>query len=558
MKYFIFIDEIILKILNYCFKIYLPLCKGGVFLEAKLLADHLERAASLYPEKEALVYNDKKITYSQLLHATKNLAKSFLNMGIKKGDRIAVLMPNSPEYIYTYMASSLTGAILVGINPSYKGPEIAYILHNSRPRILCIIDHFRQVDYQKVIREHIFTDIIPYIIINNTRQSKKKIIRKAIIFENMLKDGEFINDDLLRKRKEILTPEDDALVIYTSGTTGKPKGAVLTHKNINTTIGAEVREWEITFRDRMLLHLPMSHIGGAAEVFIAGLMAGATLIIMDHFNPVEALKLIEKEKITFLGQVPTMFAMMFGVPDFNKYDLSSVRMCAVAGAPTPPEVMVKMFGIGHGIVRTGYGLAETAGLVTYTSKRDPREKMTTTVGKPVPEFSLKIVDDNRKELPPGEIGEVAIRGDGVFKEYYELPAETEAVIDKDGWFYTGDIGLIDDTGYLILKGRKKDMIITGGFTVFPQEVEDRLNRHPYIQMAAVCGVPDPVLGEVGRAFIVPKEGKVLKQGDIVLYLQKYLADFKIPRQYTFRDSLPLTPTGKVEKKALQEEIANQG
>jgi len=526
-------------------------------LNTIIIPRYLEQAALHNPEKEALITSTKRITYSDLYSQAKQLARSFLDMGVQKGDRIAVLMPTSPEYIYTYMAASMVGAILVGINPNYKGPEIAYILNNSLPRVLVMRDIHRDTDFQKVIREHLFPGVIPYIVIHNTQQKKKFLLRRALSFYSLLSNDSTVSEEDLMEQTETVTPDDGVLVIYTSGITGKPKGVVLTHKNIITNIQAEVRQWEVVPDDRILLHLPMSHIGGAVELYIAGLMAGATQVVMSYFNPVEALDWIEREKVTLLGQVPTMYIMMFNTPGFNNYDLSSLRMLAVAGAPASKETIEKMFEV-CGTVRTGYGLSETAGMVTYTAVNDPPHKVIETVGKPDPSFEIAIVNEDRKEVPQGEMGEVAIRGDCVFKEYLEHPSETARVMDSEGWFYTGDMGLFDPDGYLMLKGRKKDMIITGGFTVFPREVEEKLNRHPQIQMSAVCGVADPVLGEIGRAFIVPRPGKTFKQSEIIEYLGQYLADFKIPRQFAFRDSLPLTQKGEIEKRVLQEEIANQG
>jgi len=525
-------------------------------LEQKILSDYLEEAASTYPEKEAIIFQERRISYEEFYNSAKNLAKAFLHMGIKKGDRIAVLMPNSPEYLFTYMACSMIGAVLVGINTSYKGAEIAYFLNNSQPRALVVIEEYRRVNFFKMIGEYVFPGIIPYIIIQKTNNSRQP--RGTYSFDELLHRGQWIKDEELKVRKKSLSPEDNILIIYTSGTTGKAKGVVLTHKNIISTISLEVKEWEISPEDKIILHLPMSHIGGATELSIAGLMAAATVVVMDHFNPVEALKLIQKERITFLGQVPTMFYMMFNVSDFEQYDLSSIRICAVAGAPTSSEILKKMRTIGHGDVRAAYGLAEAAGLVTYTAAGESLDRLTVTVGRPAAGFSIKIVDDYRKEVLRGEIGEVAIKGDGVFKEYFDLPDETEKATDKEGWFYTGDLGLIDNEGYLQLMGRKKDIIITGGFTVFPREIEETLMQHPKIKLAAVCGVPDPLYGEAGRAYIVTEDGEALKQAEILSYLEMRLAKFKIPTQYVFRSSLPLTPTGKVEKRLLQEEIANEG
>ena len=526
-------------------------------MDATLISDYLERAASASPHKEALVYNDRRLTYSECRQAVTNLAGSFIKLGVKKGDRIAVIMPNSPEYFYTYMAASLVGAIVVGINPVYKGPEIASILNSSLPRLLIMIDKHRQNDYQRIIREHIFPGIIPHIIIHDTQEKKKFLIRNALRFRDLLNQIETQEIKTLEERKKILDSDAKVLVIYTSGTTGRPKGAALTHKNIISSTVIESEQWGLCNTDRILLSLHMSHIG-SAELSVGAIRHEATLVMMDHFNPVDALNLIETEKITFIGQVPTAFALMLNVADFDKYDISSLRLCMLAGAPLLPGILERMAGANMGELKVGYGMAETAGIVTYTAKDDFMETLRYTVGKPSDLVTIKIVDEERKEMPPGEIGEIAIRGDCVIKEYHELPAETDRVMDSEGWFYTGDMGVFNEAGYLVLKGRKDDMFMTSGFKVFPQEVEEKLMEHPQIQTAAVVGVPDAVHGKIGRAFIVPVDGKVFKQSELLSYMENILAEFKIPRQFSFRKSITLTPTGKVEKRILQEEIANEG
>ncbi len=526
-------------------------------MNATLISDYLEKAASAFPDKEALVYKDQRITYAACWQAVSNLARGLLKIGIKKGDCIAVIMPNSPEYLYTYMAASLVGAIVVGINPIYKGPEIASILNSSLPKALIMYDKFRQNDYQKIIREYLFPGVIPHIIIHDTERKNKFLIRNALPFNDLMTQNNGVEEKTMAERKATLSSDDKVLVIYTSGTTARPKGAALTHKNIISSSAIEEGQWGLSSADRILLSLHMSHIG-AAELSVAAIHNGATLIIMDHFNPVEALSLIETEKVTFMGQVPTAFALMLNVTDIHKYDLSSLRLCMLAGAPLLPGLLERMKRAGMGKFMVGYGMAETAGPVTYTSLNDSLETIKTTVGKPSSKVTIKIVDENRKELPQGEIGEIAIKGDCVIKEYYELPAETDRSIDAEGWFYTEDMGVFNKAGYLILKGRKEDIFMTSGFTVFPHEVEEKLMEHPEIQAAAVLGVPDAVHGVIGRAFIVPKEGKVFKHSELISYMEESLAEFKIPRQFSFRKSLPLTPTGKVEKRILQEEIANEG
>lgn len=527
-------------------------------MNATLISDYLERAASSNPSKEALVYQDRRLTYGECWQKVSSLAGSFFKLGLKKGDRIAVIMPNCPEYLYTYMAASMVGAVVVGINPVYQGPDIASILNNSLPKMMVMIDKHRQNDYQRIIREHIFPGIIPHIVIHETQQNKKLLIRNALRFGELLTEPDEEIQKGLDERKKNINPDDAALVIYTSGTTGRPKGVILTHKNIISSTAIEEAQWGFTETDRILLSLHMSHIG-AAEISVAGIHNKATLVLMDHFNPVDALTLIAEEKITFIGQVAPAFAMLLNVSDYYKYDTSSLRLCVLAGAPLIPGLLERMAAANMGErLMVGYGMAETSGIVTFTDKDDSVEILNKTVGKPPLNVNTKLVDENRQEVSAGEIGEVAIKGDFVFSEYHELPAETAEALDSEGWFYTGDMGVFNKEGYLTLKGRKEDTIMTSGFSVYPFEIEETLIQHPQIKAAAVVGVPDPVHGEIGRAYIVPEQGKVFKQSELIAYMEKTLAEFKIPRQFAFRKSLPLTPTGKVEKRILQEEIANEG
>lgn len=526
-------------------------------MNATLISDYLEKAALDFPNKEALVYKEQRLTYAECWLAVRNLARGLLKLGIKKGDAIAVIMPNSPEYFYTYMAASLVGAVVVGINPVYKGPEIASIINSSFPKALIMFDKYRQNDYQKIVREYIFPGVIPNIIIHDTQKKNKFLIRDALNLNQLLSQDNGIDDKTLADRKATVSCEDKILVIYTSGTTARPKGAALTHRNVICSSAIEEGKWGLSSMDKILLSLHMSHIG-AAELSVTAIHNAATLVMMDHFNPLEALSLIETEKITLIGQVPTAFALMLNVTDFHRYDLSSLRLCVLAGAPILPGLLERMHAAGMGKLMVGYGMAETAGPVTYTAMDDSLATLRDTVGKPSSKISIKIVDANRQELPPGEIGEIAIKGDCVFKEYYELPDETDRSLDEEGWFYTEDMGVFNEAGYLLLKGRKGDLFMTSGFTVFPQEVEEKLMQHPQIKSAAVLGVPDAIHGIIGRAFIVAEDGKVFKQSELISYMEESLAEFKIPRQFSFRKELPLTPTGKVEKRILQEEIHNEG
>ena len=305
-----------------------------------------------------------------------------------------------------------------------------------------------------------------------------------------------------------------------------------------------------------MLHLPLSHVGGATELTIPALMLGATLIIMDRFHPVHTLQIIEKERVTLLGQVPTMYIMEFNLPNYADFDLSSLRVAVVAGAATPPPVMVKMMKMAPAVI-TGYGMTEVAGFVTYTDPQDDPETIALTVGAVAPEFELRVVDDNRRQVPAGEVGEVVIRGSCVMKEYFENPAETAAAIDQDGWFYSGDLGKLDERGYLTLVDRKKEMYITGGYNVYPREVEEQISHHPQVAFVACLGTQDAVMGEVGTAYIVPKPGLELSADEIREHCRQGLAEYKIPKHILIREKLPLTALGKVNKMQLRRELAGE-
>ncbi|MFW6113970.1 MAG: class I adenylate-forming enzyme family protein, partial [Actinomycetota bacterium] len=290
---------------------------------------------------------------------------------------------------------------------------------------------------------------------------------------------------------------------------------------------------------------------------IATLVAGGTLVMLDTFVPAEVLATVEKEKITVMGQVPAQYILLMMQPDFDDYDVSSVRAPVISAAPVPSELVKKIeekFGV---LPYIGYGLSEVCGAVTFTRQEDPVEKIAATIGVPNQGIEVRIMSPTREEVPRGEAGEIAVRGDAVMKGYYGQPEATQAVFDDEGFFYTGDMGYIDDDGYIHILGRKKEMYIRGGENVYPPEVEDVLSKHPKVLFAAVLGYPDPVMGEKGRAYIVPQQGAEVSEEELREYCSEHLAKYKIPDQIIFRDALPLTPLGKVHKFALYEELKEE-
>jgi len=500
-------------------------------MSKKNLSDYVAHWATISPEHEAIVHGDRRISYREFDEQVSRLAGSLDALGITRGDRVAIQLTTLPEYILLYMGIARLGAVMVGINPLYTAEEASYLLEVTRPRLL--------------------VSAPPFVERLDNALARVPVDHRVLLggeAPGWIPWGHFTSLD--RGRRQWPTEADDpVLIVFTSGTTGKPKGAVLSHRNIISNIEVEVRHFHLRSSDRMVLHLPMNHVGGATEMTMGAIIAGATMLVLDRFHPQKTLELVQKERATFLGQVPTMFIMELNLPNFQEYDLSSLDRLAVAGAPTPTEVMKRMMEIAP--VITGYGMTETAGFVTYTEVKDDPETVARTVGRVAPEFELRVVNPDGQELPAGEIGEVIVRGPCVMQGYYGNEEATGEVIDADGWYYTGDMGYLDDRGYLTLAGRKKEMYITGGYNVYPPEVEEALSRHPDVLLAACIGVPDQVLGEVGKAFIVPRPGRVIEPEALRAYLADRLAEYKIPHYFEFKDSLPMTPLGKVDKKLLQ-------
>lgn len=498
------------------------------------------------------MFHDQRVTWSEFNRRADYLAKAFLEMGVQRGDRIGVISTTRPEYLYVYLAAMRIGAVLVGFSILYTPPELIRLAELTKPVAMVVLGRAGDKPLAESLKALIdsLAFVRQFIVIGDG------VPNSAIRLDDLMAIDRPEQDAALSARKAELQENDAALIVFTSGSTGVPKGAVLTHKNIIANISVQVQQFGSNEQHRTLLHLPMNHVAGATETTVPALITGGTLVLMDHFHPVQTLQTIQRERVTVLGQVPTMFIMELNLPNFAEFDLSSLRRLIVAGAPTPASVMSRMMRMGPNVtVLTGYGMTEVAGFVTYTNPQDDPETIARTVGKVAPEFELRIVNDQHAELPVGQVGEVAIRGACVMKEYFENPTETAAAIDVEGWFYTGDAGRLDDRGYLALVDRKKEMYITGGYNVYPREIEERLSQHPKVALAAVLGVRHDVMGEVGTAYIVPKPGEDLSADEIKAHCQKGLAEYKIPRHIVLREKLPLTLLGKVDKMKLRAELA---
>ena len=507
---------------------------------------YLEHWSHVIPTLEAVVFKDRRISYEQLNETADLFAKALISFGVKKGDRVGTLFNPGPEFLTVFFGSSKIGAVTVPLDVRCKKDEIRHLCTITQPKVIVCGDQASACELAELrpLLEHVEHFIFA---------GGCELIAGGVTLEEALRDRRMGLSERLGQMKKDVYENDDLMIVFTGGTTGVPKGARLSHKNF---ISMNVRAHEVfnlNHSDRLLVHLPPSHVGGVMDMMTQALVSGITMVTLEHFRPDSALQLIEKEKVTIFGQVPTMFAMEFGLPNFNKYDLSSVRLIMAAGEMTSPELMAKILSLGK---RFGisYGCTEADG-VTYTRPEDPPEKLMGTgyVGKPLRDVEVRIVDEKRKTAAVMQHGEIAIRGPTVCKGYYKMPEETAASFDEEGWFYTGDIGYLDNNGGLYLVGRKKQIIRTGSYTVLPKEIEDVLASDPRVLLASVVGVPDSIYGEVGWAFIVPKQGTNITSDELQRLCVERLADYKVPRKLIIRDSLPTTRLGKVAIAQLKEE-----
>ncbi len=485
-----------------------------------------------YPEKTAVIFKNDKLTYKNLFKSACSIANYLIEQyNIKKGDKVALLMPNNLEFIPTYLGIIFSGGIVVPINTRYKYDEIKYIVENSDSKVLFTIEKFLNIDFSRYAK-----DLAKDLGISS-------IVNPQITYNSNFPKINIIESDV-------------ALILYTSGTTGKPKGAMLTHKNVLTSGIVTSQEMKIVSMDKLLIPLPLFHSFGLVLGTLGPLCLGATIVLMDKFVAEDALQIIEKEKCTLVYGVPTMFILMLEVLKHKSYDLTSLRSGMVGGALCPPEIM-KNIGEKMCKVCNAYGITETSPLITLVRVNDNNiHARNNTVGKPLPGIDVKIVNDDRIEVPSNTIGELACRGN-VMLGYYKMPEKTNEVIIDD-WYYSGDLAIKDENGYIKIIGRKKDMIIVGGFNVYPKEIEDVIVVHPKVRDVAVVGVSDEKYGEVVCAAVCLTDSEkcdfdfnVLEQ-ELRDYCKLKLADFKVPKYIWFVDELPMTSSGKVKKYLLKE------
>lgn len=494
------------------------------------IAHHIERGRLLFPEKIALIFEDKSYTYKQLDQLVNRVANGLQKLGIQRGDCVALFLPNIPEFVISYLGILKIGAVAVSVNVMLKSSEVSYILNDCAAKI--VITTGSQSHYI----DSVDVPELQHILIAEGK------VNKGISLVQVMANAS-------PEARAIETERDaPACILYTSGTTGFPKGATLSHGNVISNIYSANRCYRIKPSDRLLLYMPLFHCFGQNAILNSSLNACATIILQRRFDIEQVLNSIANHQITMFFGVPTVFIRLLNA-DPNRYNFESIRYYFSAAAPMPIEVAQSWHSKFGKVIHEGYGLTETSPFATYN--HDLKYQLG-SIGTPIENVEMKIVDDNGYQLEPGDLGEIVVRGPNVMLGYWNRPSDTAQAI-KNGWFHTGDIGRMDEDGFFYIVDRLKDMINVSGFKVYPTEVENVIYQHPAVAEVAVYGVPDLVKGEQVFANILLKGDFCVTQEEIIAFCVEKMAAYKVPHTIKFIDSLPKNATGKVLKRLLKQE-----
>jgi len=531
----------------------------------KTLHQFLEETSTQFPDKVAIHFLGRELTFKEVYEQSLKLANYLINIGLEKGGRVAIMLPNCPQAVISYYAVLMVGGIVVQTNPLYTERELEYQLNDSGAEILITLDLL----YPKAAKMKAITPVKHLIVtgIKDYLPFVKRLLyplvqkkQQQVIVKIREKDDEKLFSSIIdaNEAREIeisVDPiEDVALLQYTGGTTGFPKAAMLTHHNlISNTLMASYWMYRCERgKESILGVLPFFHVYGMTAVMNLSIMEGHKMILLPRFDPETTLKTIQKQRPTLFPGAPTIYIALLNHPKLKNYDLSSIKACISGSAPLPVEVQEQFEKVTGGKLIEGYGLTE-ASPVTHANFLWDGERIKGSIGVPWPDTEARIISlETGEEAKVNEIGELIVRGPQIMKGYWNRPDETEAVL-RDGWLYTGDLGYMDERGYFYIVDRKKDMIIASGYNIYPREVEEVLYEHPKIQEAVVIGVPDAYRGETVKAFIVLKEGAECSEEELRAFMKEKLAPYKVPKIYEFRKELPKTAVGKILRRALAEE-----
>lgn len=525
------------------------------------LGQALADSSARYPERLAVIDGDERISFAELDRRVNALAHGLRSQGIERGDCVAVWMANSASWVACWLACARIGAVVVPINTRYKSEEVEYILRQSDARALILMDSLWGIDFLGMAR-----GIAPEIADardGRTECASLPQLRSVIAWKDVQVPGLVNLQELARRGEHAMAqgavlpatdPKDAIIIVYTSGTTGHPKGAMHNHIVLRN-IANVARVMHVEPGDVVLGHMPFYHVAGAFTELGLSVLIGCTLVPLAHWIPDEALDVIERERVSIFGGIPTHFVDCIDAIRRRPRDTSSLKSAWIGGAPVTPDVaLAAKKELGLQALQAVYGMTETTASTTFSEFDAPVDVLCDNKGKPIGEFEVRVcAPDTGQPLPDGEVGEVRVRGHLVMMGYYKNPQATAEVMTPEGWFRTGDLGVYDEQGYLKITGRLKDMFIVGGSNAYPAEIERMLQSHPLVKQAVVVGMPDRRLGEVAMAFVQLHDEEAIDAAQLIAFCRSCMADYKVPRKIQFVQDFPRTSTGKIQRFVLSRE-----
>lgn len=552
------------------------------------LAEHLDLICQQQPDHEAIVscLENKRLTYAQFKAESDILARSMITQGIQPGDRVGIWSANNWRWLTVLYAAARIGAILVNINPAYRTGELDYVLSQSGVELLFAIPANRSSNYLEMLHElapHLFAEaddskssdrasraqslpgslknivVMPAATIDGSLQSFSDDKLFVTAFDKFTKLAEFTSEEQLIERQSQVQFDHPVNIQYTSGTTGFPKGVTLSHHNLLNNGLFAARAMALNTASRFCVPMPFYHCGGMVSSALATFSVGGTLVLPGpYFEELTVMKAVQAERCTHLSGVPTMFIAQLEHSQFANFDYSSLQGGFLAGAPCPVQLMRRVASEMHVTdVVILYGLTEVSPLMTATTIHDSLETRATTVGRAIPGVEVKLIDGSGQILPRGAQGEICCRGHGIMLGYWQDQEATNNCIDAAGWLHSGDLGVMNEQGYLHITGRKKDMIIRGGENIYPREIEEVLHSHQAVAQAQVFGVPDRRLGEEVALWLTVKSGAQISEGELISWLKEQVAHFKVPKYVKFVSEFPMTVTGKIQKFAMRDKMIEE-
>jgi acyl-CoA synthetase (AMP-forming)/AMP-acid ligase II len=512
------------------------------------ISDYVQEYALQQPDQDALVTDNERVNYRVLNDQVVQCAKALMALGVIKGDRVAMLCAPNSEFYVVFLATVSIGGIWLGLNPKYSIEEYHHAINDAKPKVLVSMIEFSERKYaQDLTCLYDEYDFIEHLVIISAVQTS--FLLNSTHYDDFLSAGNKITDNQYQQVNSTVQRLDPALIVYTSGSTGKPKGAMLSHYGL--CFGATVQSQHFNIEQPSIIcNMPINHVACVADICCTTLVKGGTLHFQDNFDPALMLQTIATEKIKIWAGVPTMFLLQLKQAEFKECDLSSLELIMWGGSAMP-EAAIKQLQSLNARLMTLYGMTETSAHTIYSAENSSLESLRDKIGKPEPQMPCRIVNEQGELCPTGEQGEIQFKGQYLMLGYYNQPEATKIAFNPDGWFHTGDLGYFDDNGDITLVGRMSDMYKSGGYNIYPREIELILESHTDIDTAIVVSIPDALFQEVGIAFVIGKNSESINNTQLVNFCKTVLANYKVPKKIIFLEEFPMLPIGKVDKVQLK-------